>query len=123
MNSRNEAAVVKVDVIKLVAAATVVAAGIGAFYYFAGESLLFRVIGLLACVIVAILISLQTERGRAAWTFIQEAQNEVRMVVWPTRQETMHTTGIVILMVVIFALILWALDVFLGWLIKLVFGQ
>ena len=123
MNSRVETTNVKLDTLKLIVALAVFIGGLAAFYVFAGESMLVRVGGLVASIIVAVLIGLQTEKGRAAWAFIQEAQTEVRMVVWPTRQETFSTTGVVILMVVFFAIVMWLLDIALGWLIKFVFGQ
>jgi preprotein translocase subunit SecE len=42
--------------------------------------------------------------------------------VWPTRQETVQTTMIVVAFVLLVALILWGLDSFLGWLASLVIG-
>ena len=123
MNSRVETANVKLDTLKLIVALALCVGGLVGFYVFGGESLLIRVGGLMACIIVAVLIALQTERGRAVWAFVQEAQTEVRMVVWPTRQETMTTTGIVVVMVVIFAALMGVMDWILGWLIKHVFGQ
>ena len=44
------------------------------------------------------------------WAFFRDARNEVRKVIWPTRQETLQTTLIVLAMVVLVALILWAMD-------------
>ena len=52
-------------------------------------------------------IGLQTEPGRNLWNFLQDAQVEVRKVVWPTRQETTQTTLLVIAVVILAALILW----------------
>jgi preprotein translocase subunit SecE len=63
---------------------------------------------------LAIAIAMQTEKGRQVWGFFQDAQTEVRKVVWPTRDETIQTTLIVIIMVVIVSLILWGLDWALG---------
>lgn len=123
MNTNVEAVGVKLDIFKIVVAIAIVVAALAGFYYFAEQSLLYRVIGLLACIAVALVIASQTDQGRVFLSFFQDAQMEVRRVVWPTRQETLQTTGIVILMVLIFAAILWVLDLGLGAAIKSIIGQ
>ena len=122
MNTKVEVVSVKLDMFKIIVAITIVIAALIGFYFFAEQSLLYRVVGLLASLAVAIFIALQTEQGRVLWAFFQDAQMEVRRVVWPTRQETLQTTGIVILMVLIFAAILWLLDLLLGAGIKTIIG-
>lgn len=123
MHSKVESASVKIDSFKIAAALILVVGGIAGFYVFSGESLLLRVIGLILCAAVAVVIALQTEQGRAIWAFVQESQTEVRRVIWPTRQETLQTTGIVILMVIIFAVVLWLLDLALGAGIQSIIGR
>ena len=113
---------VKFDLVKLVIAALVVIAAIAAFYVFDDQSTPLRVAGLLAATGVAAWIGLQTEPGRNLWNFLQDAQVEVRKVVWPTRQETTQTTLLVIAVVILAALILWGLDTVLGWAIRQVIG-
>ena len=54
---------------------------------------------------------------------MKEAQLEVRKVVWPTRQETVRMTLIVVLMVVTVAAFLWVLDAGLSWLVQWLTGQ
>ena len=44
--------------------------------------------------------------------------SEIRRVVWPTRDETVQTTLIVLVLVLIFALILWLLDSGLSWVVS-----
>jgi preprotein translocase subunit SecE len=48
---------------------------------------------------------------------------ELRKVVWPTRQETTRTTGMVLVVVVIVALVLSGFDMVISWLIRLLLGQ
>ncbi|MGJ8694388.1 MAG: preprotein translocase subunit SecE [Thalassotalea sp.] len=91
-------------------------------YYFANESVLIRAVAVLAAVIVAGLVSAQTEKGKNTILFAKEARTEVRKVVWPTRQETIQTTFIVLVATLIMALILWGLDTFLFWAVGLVTG-
>jgi preprotein translocase subunit SecE len=65
---------------------------------------------------------LQTEKGAWAWNLAQEARVEVRKVVWPTTQETTQTTLIVVGVVILVALILWAMDSSLSWGVRGVIG-
>ena len=91
-------------------------------YYFANESVLIRAVAVLAAVIVAGLVSAQTEKGKNTIVFAKEARTEVRKVVWPTRQETIQTTLIVLVATLIMSLILWGLDSVLFWAVGLVTG-
>jgi preprotein translocase subunit SecE len=72
----------------------------------------------LACVLV--FMGKKTDKGQRFWRFIKEARNEMRKVVWPSRQETTKTTLLVSGMVLVAALLLWSIDsillVFIGWL-------
>ena len=111
------------DSVKWFVACAMLLAGIGAFHYFGDQSLLFRVIGLLVLIAVVAALVLQTERGRVGWEFVRDARTEVRKVIWPTRRETLQTTGIVIVMVGLVAIMLWMLDSFLGWLVRFLLGQ
>jgi preprotein translocase subunit SecE len=65
---------------------------------------------------------MQTEKGSNALLFAKEARTEVRKVVWPTRQEAIQTTGIVLVVTVLMSLLLWGLDSVLFWLVGLVTG-
>jgi len=53
---------------------------------------------------------------------MKEAKNEIRKVVWPTRQETGQTTMMVVAVVIIIGILLWGLDTFLGWVVSSVIG-
>ena len=97
-------------------------AAVGGNVYYADQSLLYRVVGLLVVAIVAGFIAVQTIQGAAFWKLAKEARTEIRKVVWPTRQETTQTTMIVVAFVFVMALILWGLDTLLGWLVSLAIG-
>ena len=99
-----------------------VAGGVVGNWYFQDQSLLARVLALVALAAVAGLVALRTERGRALWNLAKEARREIRRVVWPTRQVTTQTTFIVVALVLVFALILWGLDSLLSWLVSSVIG-
>ena len=110
------------DRLKWLAVALMVGAGVFGNWYFGEHSLLNRVLALVALVAVAGFVILQTDRGRAMWDLAREARTEIRRVVWPTRQETTQTTFMVVLLVLLFALVLWGLDSLLSWLVSSVIG-
>ena len=113
----------KLDTLKLVVAVAVLLAGIGGFYYYADASLLYRVLGLVGMVIVAVGIVLTTGTGHAILSFGREARAEVRKVVWPTRQETVQTTLMVVVAVIILGIFLWLVDMVLLKAVQLLTGQ
>ncbi|ALO36243.1 preprotein translocase subunit SecE [Colwellia sp. MT41] len=92
-------------------------------YVYGEESVLIRAVTVVVMVGVAGLIALQTEKGRNAAIFAKEARTEVRKVVWPTRQEAVQTTGIVLVVTLLMSLLLWGLDSVLFWLVSLVTGM
>ena len=114
MSLRTESGQVLPDALLWAMSAVLVVAAIGTFYYFGETSTLLRVIVLLVALGAAVYIATKTETGRLGWDFVKESRTEVRKVVWPTRQETLQTTGLVIAMVAVVAVILWALDTLLA---------
>ena len=110
------------DFVKIAAAVVLVAIGIVGFYYFSEQSVLYRVLGLLAMSGAAIGLFLTTEKGRGLWSFLRESRTEVRKMVWPTRAEALQTTLIVMVIVFIMGIFLWLLDTFLGWAVRFVIG-
>jgi len=110
------------DTVKLVAAAALVLAGLVAFYYFEGQSLLLRVVGLLVIAGLAAFVVYQTDLGKRTVEFFRDARTEVRKVVWPSRAETTQTTLTVFIIVVIVGIFLWLLDMLLAFLFRFVTG-
>jgi preprotein translocase subunit SecE len=110
------------DALKWALSTVVLVAGLGAFYYYADESLLYRVVGLLIAAGLSIYLGSQTGKGREITGFVRDARIEVRKVVWPTRKETTQTTGIVLVVVFLVAIMLWILDTMLGWLVSKLLG-
>jgi len=91
-------------------------------YYYGEISVLVRAIAVVIAIVVAGLIAMQTEKGRVAVAFAKESRMEVRKVVWPTRQEAVQTTGIVIAATIFMAFVMWGLDSFLFWIVGFVTG-
>ena len=124
MNSKIEAVESSnMDTVKLAIALLIAVGVMAAFYIYSEQSILLRVGGLLLGAVVAVGIVLQTAKGRRLWSFLHDSQIEVRKVIWPTREETVQTTLIVVIVVVIISIILWLLDMFLGWSIGSLMSQ
>ncbi len=55
--------------------------------------------------------------------FLQEVRSEAKKITWPTRRETMVTTGLVIMMVILaslfFVFVDWALRFLVGMLLRI----
>jgi len=111
------------DAVKWVATGAIVTSGVVGFYYFADYSLLLRVVAFLVLAGCALAVAARTARGRVAWDFVRDSRTEVRKVVWPTRRETIQTTGIVIALVTLVAVIMWILDGMLSWIIRALLGN
>ena len=110
------------DWLKWLITVALLAFGVFGNWYYQDESLLMRVVGMIGVAVVAVGIALQTQRGAAIWTLLKEARAEIRRVVWPSRDEALQTTVIVLALVLVFALILWLLDSALSWFVSSVIG-
>jgi len=110
------------DWLKWLVVAALLGGGVYGNWYYQDESLLIRVAALLVGAVVAGFIAIQTERGRSIWSLLKEARSEIRRVVWPSNQETNQTTLVVLVLVLIFALILWGLDSLLSWFVSSIIG-
>ncbi len=115
------------DIAKLVLAALVLVAGVFAYSWFSNDANVspsVRLIGVLAALAISLAIAAFTALGRRVRNFIAESQFELRKVVWPTKDETLKTTGIIIVVVIVLSLLLGLIDlilksVILDWLLKL----
>ena len=56
------------------------------------------------------------------FTFIQEVRAEAKKITWPSRRETMVTTGLVIAMVLLASLFFVLVDSVLRFIVKIVIG-
>ena len=111
------------DKFKIVLAVACVVAGIFAYYWYADVATVLRVLMVLASLAIAAGVAYTSAQGKEFYAFAQEAWAEAGRVSWPSRKETMQTTGIVFVFVVIMALFLFAVDASLAWLVKLTTGR
>ncbi len=110
------------DIVKWGLVVVILAAAIIGNQFYAEASVLVRAIGVVVAFAVAGFIALQTEKGKQALAFARESHIEVRKVVWPTRQEALNTTFIVLAATGIMALVLWGLDALLMQIVNLITG-
>lgn len=98
------------DKIKLLVAFLLVVAGVAGFYALQQSAAVLQLAAMLLGVALALAVAYTSEPGKRFLTFGKDSVAEAKRVVWPTRKETMQTTGIVILFAITMALFLWAVD-------------
>ena len=111
------------DKIKLLVAFLLVVAGIVGYYYLRDSASVLKLASVLAGLIMAAAVVWTTELGKRFFAFAKDSVAEAKRVVWPTRKETLQTTGIVILFSIIMALFLWAVDASLMVLVNKLMGR
>lgn len=123
MNSQIEVSTSVSDVVKQVVSFLLMVSGIAAFYYYSDIQLLYRVLALLIVSALTAGIFFTTELGHRIWSFVLDSKQEVRKVVWPTREETVRTTLLVFAMVIVVGLLLGVLDKVLFEAVRVLTGQ
>jgi len=98
------------------------AAAVAGNYIYGEQSVLIRAVAVVVAIAIAGIVAMQTEKGRSAVTFAKESKTEIRKVVWPTRQEAVQTTGIVLVATLIMSILMWGLDSVLFWLVGFITG-
>ncbi|WP_097462444.1 preprotein translocase subunit SecE [Mangrovitalea sediminis] len=122
MESKADQTASRFDVLKWLVVFVLIAVGVVGNYYYSSSSVLYRVLALVAMGIVAAVIAMQTDRGRRFARLLKEAKVEIRKVVWPTRQELVQTTVIVIVFVLVVALLMWGMDSLISWIVSGIIG-
>ncbi len=112
----------KIEAVFLGVAALLFSLGLAAQFVFATQPMLLRIIGLLITLGISLLLIAKTRLGRRTWAYWQDSIIELRKVVWPTKQETIHSTIAVLAMIFIMGLVLWSIDAVLvrivGWIVR-----
>ena len=111
------------DKIKLGLTGLIVLAGMVGYYYLSTSPLVVRLLVLLAGVVLGGLVGWTSEPGKRFFAYTQDAIAETKKVVWPSRKETVQTTGVVVAFVIVMALFLWVVDASLVWLVKALVGR
>ena len=101
---------------KTILAILIVVAGLALYYVNPlGFNGLTKVLITLVVFALAVTVFVKSDRGDQFIHFLKETRIELRKVVWPTRQETIKTTGIIMVAVIIIAIFLWIVDAFFTW--------
>ncbi|HQZ45975.1 MAG TPA: preprotein translocase subunit SecE [Usitatibacteraceae bacterium] len=109
--------------IKILAAALIAVAGLWGFYAVAGQPTIVRLGVLAGAFALAAGVMWFTTAGRQFLVFSRESWDEAKRVVWPTRKESLQTTGIVFAFVFVMAMLLWLIDTGLLWVTQRLLGQ
>jgi preprotein translocase subunit SecE len=105
------------DRLKFILALMLLVSGVAGFYYLAEQPMVFRVLVVLLGVAMSAAVAWFTASGQQFVTFGRESVAEARKVAWPTRRETIQVTGVVFAFVLVMAIVLWAADKGIEWLI------
>ena len=101
-----------------------VVAGVFAFYWFANQwAVALRGLAVAAGLVLGGVVFVTTAKGREVLEFLGESRFELRKVVWPSRQQAMRTTWVVIVVVIAVSLLLAGFDVVIQWAVKLLLGR
>jgi preprotein translocase subunit SecE len=118
----NQASDEMAERIKIAIAAVIAVGGLVAFYALADRPTVIRLAALLGALAVAVALMWFTESGRTFLAFGRESWEEAKRVVWPTRKETLQTTGVVFAFVFAMAFFLWLVDTGLLWITQKLLG-
>lgn len=112
------------DIAKYVVAVLLLAAGVFAYYWFDGQwPSAVRVMAVVGGLAAALVLFMTTAKGAQTREFLAESRFELRKVVWPTRQEALQTTWVVIVAVVVISLLLAGFDVVIQWFVQWLLGR
>jgi preprotein translocase subunit SecE len=112
-----------IDKVKITAAVLCIVLGLWGYYYFVDTALVLRVLMVLGGLVAAGAVAWLSAPGKEFFAFAQEAWAEASRVSWPTRKETVQTTGVVFAFVVVMALFLFGVDSTIAWAMSLMTGR
>src|SRR5437588_12902886 len=108
--------------IKIAVAALLAVGGLVAYYALVDQPTVVRLAVLLGGFAAAVVVMAFTQAGRTFVAFSRESWEEAKRVVWPSRKETLQTTGVVFLFVFVMAIFLWIVDAGLMWVTQKLLG-
>lgn len=105
----------KSDVVIVTIAALCAVAGVVAFALLSEQPLAVRLGALAAGLVLGVVIAWFSPSGKRFLNYGRQSYEELRRVVWPTKKETLNTTGLVGAFVVAVALFLFIVDKIIEW--------
>ena len=111
------------DTAKLIAAIVLVIGGIVGYYALKSRPEAWASwVAMFGGFLLGALVFAFSAYGRGFWQFVLESRIELRKVFWPSRQETLTTTMVVLVFVVIASTFFWLLDLLLAYATKFFTG-
>jgi len=103
------------DTLLLLVSVIMLLGGIAAYYYYQDLAITpIRVAALIGWTVLASWVAGQSHKGGTFFRFLKEADIERRKVVWPTHQEAVQTSLMVIVVTIIISLMLAGIDWMIG---------
>lgn len=110
-NKQNVETVTSKSDIALVTLAVLCAiAGVVAFALLTEQPLSIRLASLGGGLVLGVLLAWVSPSGKRLLAYGRQSYEELRRVVWPTKKETLNTTGLVMAFVVVMAFFLFVVD-------------
>ena len=107
MNNQNvEPATSKSDIVLVTLAVLCAVAGVIAFSLLTSQTLAVRLGALFGGLVAGVVLAWFSPSGKRLLNYGRQSWEELRRVVWPTRKETLNTTGLVMAFVVVIAIML-----------------
>jgi preprotein translocase subunit SecE len=107
----------KADLVLVAMAALAATAGVLGFTFLTQQPTLARVGVLLGGLAVGLVMAWFSQPGKRFLAYGRESYEETKRVIWPSRKETLTTTGIVFAFVVVMAILLFVVDKGLEWIL------
>jgi preprotein translocase subunit SecE len=98
------------DKVLVALALLLVLVGVVGFSFWSDQPMVLRVGLLLGGVAAGLVVAWFSEPGKRFIAFARDSYEEAKRVTWPTRDETLKTTGVVFLFVGVMALFLFLVD-------------
>ena len=116
MNNQNvETVTTKSDVILVTLAVLSALAGVIAFALLTEQPLSVRLFFHPGVLVLAVLLAWLSPSGKRLLAYGRQSYEELRRVVWPTKKETLNTTGMVMAFVIVMAFFLFLVDKIIEW--------
>ncbi len=111
------------DTVKLLLSIAILIGSLVGYYTFPDVHAVIRVLGVVVGIGLALFTLYQTAIGQSWYHYLMHAKREVKLVVWPTRPETVQMTLIVFVVVILMGIFLWLVDMLFLWAVQLLTGQ
>ncbi|MFU0842166.1 MAG: Protein translocase subunit SecE [Burkholderia sp.] len=103
------------DKVLVTLAALCVIAGVLAFSLLTEQALAVRLGALGGGLVLGVILAWFSPTGKRFLNYGRQSWEELRRVVWPTRKETLNTTGLVMAFVVVISLFMFICDQIIEW--------